>query len=125
MDRKLVILGPSDVIWVYFMITGVFALVITIPIAAYQIWKFVQPGLTKREQRATMAFIPALSLLFLVGISFGYFILFPMVLSFLNQMAIVDFDTMYTAEKYFTFLLHMTLPFGFLFEMPVVVIFLT
>ncbi|MFC5647555.1 twin-arginine translocase subunit TatC, partial [Paenibacillus solisilvae] len=58
MDEKLVILGPSDVMWVYFMIAGVFALAVTIPVAAYHIWKFVQPALSEQARRATLLFIP-------------------------------------------------------------------
>ncbi|MCM3126865.1 twin-arginine translocase subunit TatC [Paenibacillus provencensis] len=125
MERKLIILGPSDVMWVYFMIAGVVAITLTIPVAAYHIWKFVQPAVPTAAQRSTLIFIPVLTLMFILGISFGYFILFPMVLHFLNEMAAGSFETMYTAQKYFTFMIHMTVPFGLLFEMPVVVMFLT
>lgn len=45
LDQKLVVLGPSDVIWVYLMITGVAAIAVTLPAAAYQIWKFLQPAI--------------------------------------------------------------------------------
>ncbi len=124
-DQKLVVLGPSDVMWVYVMLAGVVAIAVTIPIAAYQTWKFVQPAVGDAARRATMLFIPALTLLFLIGIAFGYFILFPMVLHFMNRMAADDFIAMYTAQKYFTFMIHMTVPFGLLFEMPAVVMFLT
>lgn len=124
LDQKLAVLGPSDVVWVYMMIAGVGALALTIPAAAYHIWKFVRPALHERERRATMPFIPALAFLFLTGIAFGYFIIYPMVLGFLNGMS-GDFETLYTAERYFTFMIHMTLPFGLLFEMPAVVMFLT
>ena len=125
MDQKLVILGPSDVMWVYFMIAGVVAIAVTLPVAAYQTWKFVQPAVPEQAQRATLLFIPSITLLFLLGILFGYLILFPMVLHFMNEMAANDFAAMYTAEKYFTFMIHMTVPFGLLFEMPAVVMFLT
>ncbi|WP_373289348.1 twin-arginine translocase subunit TatC [Paenibacillus abyssi] len=125
MDQKLVVLGPSDVVWVYVMISGIVAITVTIPVAAYQIWKFVQPAVSPQAQRAAILFIPALSLLFLLGISFGYFILFPMVLHFMMEMAADDFTTMYTVQKYFTFMIHMTVPFGLLFEMPAIVMFLT
>lgn len=125
MDQMLVVLGPSDVMWVYFMIAGVVAIAVTLPVAAYQTWKFVQPAVPEQAQRATLLFIPSITFLFLTGIFFGYFILFPMVLHFMNEMAANDFATMYTAEKYFTFMIHMTVPFGLLFEMPAVVMFLT
>ncbi|MFD2614330.1 twin-arginine translocase subunit TatC [Paenibacillus gansuensis] len=125
MDQKLVVLGPSDVVWVYMMLAGVVAIAVTLPVAAYQVWKFVQPAVTEQARRATFLFIPGVSALFLTGIGFGYFILFPMVLGFMNKLAAEDFATMYTAQKYFTFMIHMTVPFGLLFEMPAVVMFLT
>lgn len=124
LDQKLAILGPSDIVWVYFMIAGVGAIALTIPVAASQAWLFVKPALREREQKATVIYIPVMSLLFVAGISFGYFIIYPMVLGFLNGMA-HDFETVYTAEKYFRFMIHMTVPFGFLFEMPAVTLFLS
>lgn len=125
LEDKLVILGPSDILWVYMMISFVVAVAVTIPVAAFQTWRFVAPALTSRERRVTLAFIPALFVLFLMGISFGYFVLFPIVLSFLTTLSTEQFETMFTAEKYFHFMLNLTLPLGLLFEMPVVVIFLT
>ncbi|WP_199617870.1 twin-arginine translocase subunit TatC [Paenibacillus alkalitolerans] len=125
LDTKLQTLGPTDVLWVYLMIAGVFAIAVTIPVAGYQIWRFVVPGLKPTERRASLAYIPALAVLFVIGISFGYFVIYPMVLSFLNGLAAGTFETNYTAEKYFRFMINMTVPFGVLFEMPVVVMFLT
>ncbi len=124
-DGKLAILGPSDILWVYFMIAGVSALTFTIPVVAYQVWRFVRPALSVKERKATLAFIPALFILFIIGISFGYFVVFPIVLSFLTALSVGQFQMMFTAEKYFKFLLSLTLPFGVLFEMPIVIMFLT
>src|SRR5699024_4966312 len=59
------------------------------------------------------------------GNSFGYFIIFPIVFNFLVSLSEGIFETFFTIEKYFQFMLHMTLPFGFLFELPVIVMFLT
>ncbi|PZE20697.1 twin-arginine translocase subunit TatC [Paenibacillus xerothermodurans] len=123
-EGKLAILAPSDVIWVYFLLSGVVAIALTMPVLAWQSWLFVKPALKAHEYKATKSLIPALALLFIIGICFGYFIIYPMVYSFLETMA-GDFETMYTAEKYFTFMVNMTVPFGILFEMPVVVMFLT
>ncbi|MFC4322139.1 twin-arginine translocase subunit TatC [Litchfieldia salsa] len=125
LDGKLALLGPGDILWVYMVIASVFAVAFTIPIAAYQVWSFIKPALSNEEQRATLMFIPGLFILFIIGISFGYFVLFPLVLSFLLEIAGDQFQTFFTAEKYFQFMLHLTLPFGFLFEMPAVVMFLT
>lgn len=125
LDGKLAILGPSDILWVYMIISGVFAIAATIPVAAYQIWRFVAPALNREEQQVTLRFIPRLFLLFIMGISFGYFVLFPIVLGFLTSLSAGQFETMFTAEKYFRFMINLTLPFGVLFEMPLVVMFLT
>ncbi|WHX98985.1 twin-arginine translocase subunit TatC [Neobacillus sp. DY30] len=125
LDVKLIVLGPSDIIWVYFMIATVIAIAGTIPVLASQIWMFVKPALKPIEKRITLSYIPALFILFIVGLSFGYFIIFPMVLEFLVNMGADMFVTNFTAEKYFRFLMNMTLPFGVLFELPAVVMFLT
>lgn len=125
MEGRLTILGPTDMLWVYLMISGVFAIAVTIPVAGIQLWSFVKPALKPDERQAALAFIPALAVLFAAGISFGYFVLFPMVLSFMKAMAQEQVHIMYTADKYFRFMLNLTLPFGLLFEMPAVVMFLT
>ncbi|AZU60357.1 twin-arginine translocase subunit TatC [Neobacillus mesonae] len=125
LNRKLAVLGPSEILWVYFMISGVIAIALTIPIAAYQVWRFVKPALTEKERKITISYIPGLFILFLVGLSFGYFIVYPIVLTFLLSLSEGQFETIFTSEKYFKFMINLTLPFGFLFEIPLVVMFLT
>ncbi|MEY8348239.1 twin-arginine translocase subunit TatC [Bacillus cereus] len=122
---RLALLGPSDILLVYLTIAAIAAGTFTIPVAAHQAWLFVRPALTRKEQKVTVAYIPALLILFLLGISFGYYILLPLVLNFLISLSNDMFTTFFTAEKYFQFSLYMTLPFGFLFELPVVIMFLT
>lgn len=122
---KLALLGPSDILMVYLMISSVVALAATMPVAAHQVWRYISPGLTEKERKVSLAYVPALFILFIIGISFGYFILFPLVMSFLMSLSNDMFTTFFTTEKYFRFLLNMTLPFGFLFELPVVIMFLT
>ncbi|MCT4476023.1 twin-arginine translocase subunit TatC [Peribacillus frigoritolerans] len=125
LGRDLAILGPSDILWVYMIISCVFAIAATIPVVAYQTWKFIAPALTKEERKVTLRFIPGLFILFIIGISFGYFLLFPIVLGFLTNMSAGQFEMMFTADKYFRFMINLILPFGILFEMPLVVMFLT
>ncbi|RFU60428.1 twin-arginine translocase subunit TatC [Peribacillus glennii] len=125
LDGKLAVLGPSEILWVYMILAAVCAIAATIPLAAYQVWRFVAPALKPEERKVTFRFIPGLFLLFIAGISFGYFVLFPIVLGFLTSLSAGQFETMFTAEKYFRFMINLILPFGFLFEMPLVVMFLT
>ncbi|WP_462411939.1 twin-arginine translocase subunit TatC [Neobacillus sp. Marseille-QA0830] len=125
LDVKLIVLGPSDIIGVYFMIATLVAIAGTIPVLAIEIWLFVKPALKPNERRLTLSYIPALFFLFILGLAFGYFVIYPMVLKFLVNMGGEMFVTNFTAEKYFRFIMHMSLPFGVLFELPVVVMFLT
>ncbi|MED4204109.1 twin-arginine translocase subunit TatC [Neobacillus mesonae] len=125
LDVKLMVLGPSDIIWIYFMLATVVAIAGTIPVLALQIWLFVKPALKPNERRLTLSYIPALFLLFIMGLAFGYFVIFPMVLKFLVNIGAGMFVTNFTADRYFSFIMNMTIPFGVLFELPVVVMFLT
>ncbi len=122
---ELAVIGPGEIVWIYLMLATVVAAAGTIPIAAHQLWIFIRPALTAEERAVSLAYIPALFILFVMGISFGYFFIFPIVFNFLLSLSEEMFTTLFTVEKYFRFLLHMTLPFGFLFEMPVVIMFLT
>ncbi|MED4226763.1 twin-arginine translocase subunit TatC [Neobacillus cucumis] len=124
-NTKLLVLGPSDIMWIYFMLAGVVAVAGTIPVLALQIWLFVRPALRPNERKITVTYIPALFILFVLGLAFGYFVIFPMVLNFLVNIGQDMFVTNFTADRYFSFILNMTLPFGVLFELPVVVMFLT
>ena len=125
LDVKLIVLGPSDIVWVYFMLATIIAIAGTIPVLATQIWLFVKPALRPLERKISLSYIPALFILFLVGLSFGYFVIFPIVLNFLVELSGEMLVTNFTAEKYFKFIMNMTIPFGVLFELPVVVMFLT
>lgn len=125
LDVKLIVLGPSDIVWIYFMLATIIAIAGTIPVLATQIWLFVKPALRPIERKISLSYIPALFLLFIVGLAFGYFVIFPTVLNFLVELSGDMLVTNFTAEKYFKFIMNMTLPFGVLFELPVVVMFLT
>lgn len=125
LDVKLIVLGPSDIIWVYFTIATVIAVAGTIPVLAWQLWLFVKPALKPIEQKISLSYIPALFVLFIVGLCFGYFVIFPTVLGFLVELGGEMLQTNFTADKYFRFIMHMSLPFGVLFELPVVAMFLT
>ncbi|KIY22256.1 MULTISPECIES: twin-arginine translocase subunit TatC [Mesobacillus] len=125
LEVKLIVLGPSDIIWIYFMIATIIAIAGTIPVLAIQIWLFVKPALRPIERKLSLSYIPALFILFIVGLAFGYFVIFPTVLSFLVELSGDMMVTNFTAEKYFKFIMNMTIPFGVLFELPVVVMFLT
>ncbi|MGE8206553.1 twin-arginine translocase subunit TatC [Heyndrickxia sp. NPDC080065] len=122
---KIVLMGPLDVIRFYTGVSGALALGLTTPFIGYQLWKFVKPGLTPTESRITLTYVPAISLSFFTGAAFGYFIVFPVLFKFLIKIGEKSFDVLITAREYFLFLLTSTLSLGFLFELPIVMVFLT
>ncbi|OLS40943.1 twin-arginine translocase subunit TatC [Bacillus sp. MRMR6] len=125
LEFKLIVLGPSDIIWIYVMLAGLIALIGTIPVLSLEIWLFIKPGLKPKERKYALMYVPALFILFILGLAFGYFVILPTIFDFLvglsGDLVLIHF----TVEKYFQFIMNITLPFGFLFELPVVVLFLT
>ena len=71
LDVKLIVLGPSDIIWIYFMLATVVAIAGTIPVLAFEIWLFVRPALKPNERKITLSYVPALFILFILGLVFG------------------------------------------------------
>lgn len=125
LDVTLIVLGPSDIIWIYVMLAMVIAITATIPVLALQIWLFVKPALLPHEKRITLAYIPSLFFLFILGLAFGYFVIFPTIYQFLLNLGGDMFLASFTAEKYFRFVFNTTIPMAVLFELPVVIMFLT
>ncbi|SDB99147.1 twin-arginine translocase subunit TatC [Shouchella lonarensis] len=116
----------TDSLWVFVNFAVITAVILIIPVILYQLWAFVSPGLKESERKATLAYIPIAFFLFLGGIAFAYFVLLPFVIGFMSTMASrLDIEEMYGISEYFSFLFQLTLPFGALFQLPVIVMFLT
>ncbi|MDV2686638.1 twin-arginine translocase subunit TatC [Alkalihalophilus lindianensis] len=116
----------TDSIRVFMTFAFASALIIIFPVILYQLWAFIRPGLHENEQKATLAYIPIAFILFLTGIAFSYFILFPFIIHFMSDLAErLNITEHYGINEYFSFLFQITLPFGLLFQLPVVVMFLT
>ncbi|WP_026570215.1 MULTISPECIES: twin-arginine translocase subunit TatC [Sediminibacillus] len=124
-QEKLVMLGPLDVVRFYTGIAGSLSLGFSAPFIGYQIWKFVKPALTEEESKTAITFIPGIFLSFVAGLAFGFFVIFPTVFGFLMNLGTQNFDMMITAKEYFSFMLMTSIPLGFLFEVPLVLMFLT
>ncbi|GAA3403026.1 twin-arginine translocase subunit TatC [Paenibacillus hodogayensis] len=118
--------SPWDAIRLYMQFSFAIGLVVTLPFTLTQIWLFVKPGLMPHEQKATLRYIPGAVFLFLLGLSFAYFIIFPMAFYFTSSVTkSLSLTETYGAAQYFTFMFNILLPMALLFELPVVVMFLT
>lgn len=116
----------TDAFSIYMQFAFVIALVLIAPFALYQLWAFVKPGLYRNEQQATLRYIPIICVLFLIGVAFSYFVVFPFVLTFMLQFGEqLGVQNTIGLTTYFQFMLQTILPFGALFQMPLLVAFLT
>jgi sec-independent protein translocase protein TatC len=103
---------------------GVYSgIVMAMPVVLYQIWQFVAPGLYKHERRAVTGFIFFSTVLFLVGIAFGYFIMLPYVLRFLVSFK-GPVEPLISINEYFDLILLILLGLGLVFETPILIFFL-
>ncbi|MBP3952998.1 twin-arginine translocase subunit TatC [Bacillus suaedae] len=116
----------TDPIRIFMTFAFASALILTFPVILYQLWAFVKPGLHEIEQKATLAYIPFAFILFLTGIAFSYFVLFPFIVQFMSNLSEkLGITEQYGVNEYFAFLFQITLPFGALFQLPVVIMFFT
>jgi len=117
----------TDVVGVFLVpvkVALLVAFVIALPYVLYQVWGFVAPGLYSHEKRLVLPLVVASWLLFLVGMSFAYFLVFPMVFKFMASIAPEGVAWMTDIDKYLSFVLTTFIAFGITFEVPVVVIVL-
>ena len=117
----------TDVAGAFFVpmkVTLMLSFLLALPYVLYQIWAFVAPGLYAHEKRLVPPLIIASVFLFFTGMSFAYFIVFPMAFGFITRFAPVGVVVMTDIDKYVSFVMTTFLAFGVTFQVPVVVIVL-
>lgn len=94
------------------------------PFIFWQFWKFIGPGLHDNERRGARGLVFICSILFTMGVLFGYFIITPFSVNFLASYTVEGLDVAPTLDSYVTYLTMLTLPMGLVFELPVAAHFL-
>lgn len=118
--------SPWDPINIYMKFALIIGLSVSLPVILYHVWAFVKPGLRSIEQKATIKYIPFAVILFFSGLSFAYFVIFPMAFYFTSSVSKhLNLTETYGISQYFSFMFNILLPMALLFELPVVVMFLT
>lgn len=100
---------------------GVFA---ALPIILWQVWSFILPALHQHERKYITSIVPASFFLFLTGVAFAYYMVFPLAAAFLIGIS-EGLSPMISIGRYLSFLITFTLPFGLVFQLPLVVLLLT
>ena len=119
-DCRLVTLGPTGNVVAYFRIALLVGGILAVPIITYQLLMFIVPGLTRKERRLVLLALPAVSVLFLVGVAFAWYVLMPPALGFLEGFQPTLFRPEWTADLYLGFVTSLIFWMGVAFETPLV-----
>ena len=107
-------------------ISLVAGLIIALPYVLWELWRFVKPGLNDQEIRSSRGAVTIITILFLVGVLFSYFIVAPLMINFLGGYAVSSaVSNQIALTSYVSSITLMTLLMGLLFELPVLILFLT
>ena len=110
---------------VHFKSSIVLGFVVAFPYVFWEIWSFIKPALYEKEQKSARGVVFSCSLLFLLGVLFGYYVLSPFSISFLAGYEVAGIMATPTLASYLSYMVMFTLPIGLIFELPIVVFFLT
>ncbi len=117
--RPLYFTGLGDAFMIHIKIALVVGIILGMPVILYQGWAFIAPGLTERERRASLPWIPAALFFFVFGVALAYLVL-PHAAQFLVGFATDQLQPLITAEAYFDFVTTLFLVFGLIMQFPII-----
>jgi sec-independent protein translocase protein TatC len=121
---ELITLGYTEGFMGYLRVAMVFAFFVASPLVGREIWKFVAAGLHRNEKKYVRWFAPLTFIAFIIGASFGYFILIPAGLKFLAMYGDENMAGQFNLAAYLSLFLQFTLVVGLIFELPIIMNFI-
>ncbi len=119
-------LGMSEQFSTHIWVSVLAGLVLVFPYIIWEFWKFISPGLYEKERKNASWFITISSVLFFLGVLFGYFVITPLSVQFLGNYKISDaVNSNIQISSYFSILKSAVLASGLMFELPVIIYFLS
>lgn len=123
--KNLVFLSPVEAFMAQLKVSIAAGAIISLPIWGYEFWAFVAPGLKKEERKYIVRFFWAFIFLFITGVLFWYFLVSHLALRVLLFIGGKSLQPMLRVGDYLSFMSWMSLAFGMIFELPIILIFLT
>jgi sec-independent protein translocase protein TatC len=124
-DSRLIFTNLPEMFIAYIKVALIAGIILAIPVIFYELWMFLAPALYQKEKRYFIPFVLFSSILFVAGSLFGYSVVFPYGFKFFISFATEDIQALPSVKQYFSFAIRLLLAFGLVFELPVVVFFLT
>ena len=119
---QLYVMKPAEAFMIYVKLALWSGAVLSSPILAWQFWAFLLPAFTHHEKKVLGIFVPASVFLFLAGILFSFFLVLPRGLAFLRSFASNSVQPLWSLESYLDFVILMVVPFGFFFNLPLILL---
>lgn len=111
---------------VYLKVALLLAIGISLPYTLLEVWLFVSLGLRNSEKKLVLLYVPMSIVLFITGVLFSYFVVFPLTFNFLTGFSDrLGVNEIYGIHQYFSFLFRITFPITLLFQFPVIIMFLS
>ncbi len=123
-NAQMIFTGLPEAFFTYLKVSLLAGIIVATPVLFYQFWMFVSPGLYRTEKKYLLPIVFLSVFFFLIGSSFGYFIVFPYGFKFFLGFATQTIHAMPSMKEYLSFASKMLLAFGFVFELPLVLTFL-
>ena len=123
--EKLIFLAPTEGFITYIKISVFVGIIVSLPVIFYQLWKFVAPGLYKKEKKYIPLIVFFSTLFFLTGALFCYFVIIPYGLNFLLGFSTDQLEPNIQIKEYLKFVTLLIMVFGIIFELPLLSYFLT
>jgi sec-independent protein translocase protein TatC len=122
---KMIVTDVTGSFFVPMKVTMLVAFLIALPVVMYQIWAFIAPGLYMHERKLILPLVVSSYSLFIIGMAFAYFLVFPTVFQFMaSYNAPLGAEMSTDIDNYLSFAMTTFLAFGITFEVPVVVVVL-
>jgi sec-independent protein translocase protein TatC len=122
---KMIVTDVTGSFFVPMKVTMLVAFIIALPVVMYQLWAFIAPGLYLHERKLIMPLVVSSYSLFIIGMAFAYFLVFPTVFKFMaSYNAPLGAEMSTDIDNYLSFAMTTFLAFGITFEVPVVVVVL-
>jgi sec-independent protein translocase protein TatC len=117
--RVPITIGVAEPFTVTLTVAAYFALLLSLPVLLYQAYAFVLPAFSPGERRVALPMMLTVPFLFIAGVAFGYFLVLPPAISFLQNFNDTNFDVLLQAKDYYRFEVFAMLSTGLVFQLPV------
>ena len=118
---KLYYMQPAEAFFTYIKIAVVVGFLLALPVIFYHVWRFFLPALTPAERLVLGIIVPVSVILFFLGLAFSFFLVFPAAIMFFKGFGNEELEALFSVNRYFEFVIMFVLPFGFVFELPLVI----